>query len=73
VDRLLAKGYVARETAKQDRRQILVGLTALGRRAQGEYLAMRHAFCAEILGALEDEEGERMVAALERMRSALGD
>ena len=73
VDRLVARGHAGRAQGLEDRRQVLVTLTARGRRAQRSYLEVRRDSCAGVLGALDPKEGERLVALLARIRRALGD
>ena len=68
VDRLVARGYAERAHGAEDRREVIVSLTGRGRRAQREYLAVRQEVCAGMVDALECEEADRVVAALERIR-----
>jgi len=73
VDRLVARRYVRRAHGVEDRREVLAALTPRGRRAQQEYLEARMEMCAGMLRALGEEEGERLVEALARIRRALGE
>lgn len=72
VDRLVARRYARRAHGAEDRRQVLVALTARGRRAEQDYLEARMEMCAGMLGALAEEEGERFVASLAHIREGLG-
>ena len=64
VNRLEAGGYVRRERAQDDRREVLLALTAKGERVLGE-LALHHH--EELRGA-----GPALVAALRRVMAGEG-
>jgi DNA-binding MarR family transcriptional regulator len=71
VDRLDAAGLVKRNTAKPDRRSVLVRLTPAGRRMADEIEASRREFMAEILGTLEPRERKELVRLFSKMTEAL--
>ncbi len=64
VDRLAARGLVERRPDPEDRRGVLVSLTASGRRAVDAALDELLAHEREILGALDTAEATRLADAL---------
>ena len=64
VDRLAARGLVERRPDPNDRRGVLVSLTASGRRAVDAALDELLAHEREILGALDTAEATRLADAL---------
>jgi DNA-binding MarR family transcriptional regulator len=72
-DRLLRKGLIRRHRARADRREVLVSLTAAGRRVVDEATTRRRALLAEILGRLPAAEQAAVAAALEAFAAAAGE
>ena len=64
VDRLVARGLVERRPDPDDRRGVLVSLTASGRRTVDAALVELLAHEREILGALDTAEATRLADAL---------
>lgn len=56
VRRLLAKGFLERHFAPDDRRRSVLALSAAGRRVYGEVVPLARAFEARLLAALTREE-----------------
>ncbi|MFC8732733.1 MarR family winged helix-turn-helix transcriptional regulator [Luteimicrobium sp. NPDC057192] len=73
VDRLEARGLVAREVVPGDARGTLVVLTEEGARVQGE-VGRRHAeaIAAYVGGALDDDDLDALRALTGRLRDAQG-
>jgi MarR family transcriptional regulator, lower aerobic nicotinate degradation pathway regulator len=68
VDRLEARGLVAREADADDRRKLLVDLTAAGREIAQRNLAAAHAITQETLKPLNEAETHLLRSLLERLR-----
>ena len=69
VDRLVANGLVARKTDAQDRRRIVLTLTARGRRVHGEIDQVRRVTEEKFLTALSQEEATQFYAALDKLEA----
>lgn len=67
VARLVKLGLVERTADPQDRRAVLVGLTAQGRAQIGELTGERNAHFAELLARLSGEERHLLEAAVPAM------
>ncbi len=67
VDRLVAKGLVARESDKADRRRVVLTLTARGRKTYGEIDRRRRELDAEFLRVLSDAERKAFFATLDKL------
>lgn len=61
IDRLEAKGYVARSVSAKDRRAREVSLTGTGRRVLEEITPIVRAFQKDILTGLDDEESAEFI------------
>jgi DNA-binding MarR family transcriptional regulator len=70
VDRLAADGLVARHRG-DDGREVVLGLTAAGRRAARDVLAARAAVLTEALGALPAADRSALDRVLPRLLAAL--
>jgi DNA-binding MarR family transcriptional regulator len=70
ADRLTARGWVRRESDPDDRRVVRLALTEEGLRIAAERRTDRRARLQAMLGALEPEARERVVAALETLHQA---
>jgi DNA-binding MarR family transcriptional regulator len=68
VDRLVVRGFVLRLQDAEDRRKLLVDLTAEGRETTLRNLDAASAITRETLAPLEDEEARRLFALLAKMR-----
>jgi DNA-binding MarR family transcriptional regulator len=66
LDQLERDGYVTRRRSKEDRRQVFVALTDLGRETVATKLALWH---AKWLAALDGHSDEELVAAVRVMRT----
>jgi DNA-binding MarR family transcriptional regulator len=67
VDRLVAKGFVARKVDAADRRRIVLTLTARGRRVYTEIDQVRRAVEKKFLSVLTKDEFARFNAALGKL------
>lgn len=70
VDKLVARGFLGRSEAAEDRRRLQLGLTDLGRQAVGEISRTSHAYIESILAALSDEELSVLQQLLKRLLAA---
>lgn len=73
VDRLAARGFVARRTDPKDGRGILVSLTAQGRVAVDAAIADLLAAERDILSGVSDDEQGELAGLLRRLILGLGD
>ena len=69
VDRLVTNGLVARKVDAQDRRRIVLTLTARGRRVHSEIDQVRRVTEEKFLSVLTQEEAERFYAALDKLEA----
>jgi DNA-binding MarR family transcriptional regulator len=69
VDRLVDKGLVARKVDSEDRRRIVLTLTARGRRVFAEVDQIRRVVEEEFLSVLTKDELVRFNAALEKLEA----
>jgi len=69
VDRLVSKGFVARKVDFQDRRRIVLTLTARGRRVYTEVEQVRRAVEAKFLSVLTKEEFARFNALMDKLEA----
>ena len=70
VDKLVARGFLGRSEAADDRRRLQLELTDLGRQAVGEISRASHAYIESVLSALSDEELTNLQLLLSRVLSA---
>ncbi len=68
VDRLVVRGFVLRLQDAEDRRKLLVDLTAEGRETTLRNLDAAGAITRETLSPLDDEEARHLFALLAKMR-----
>jgi DNA-binding MarR family transcriptional regulator len=68
VDRLVVRGLVVRLQDAEDRRKLLVDLTAEGRETTLRNLDVAGAISRETLAPLDGEEAQRLFALLAKMR-----
>jgi DNA-binding MarR family transcriptional regulator len=71
VDRLEELGVAERRGAEDDRRAIVVGLTAEGERIVASVATQRQLFFCDVLEALEPNEREQLVRLTEKAALAL--
>lgn len=71
IDRLEQKGLVKRSPDPNDRRGVLIGLTAKGRRLVDRAVASRFEEARENLACLGDGESEPLAESLRKMLNAL--
>lgn len=64
VNGLVKKGYVERTRSEEDRRVVLISLTAKGRKAFMQHQCFHQAMIASIVEGLSDEEQEILEKAL---------
>jgi DNA-binding MarR family transcriptional regulator len=70
VDELCADGLVTRRTNPDDRRSVLLELTALGRKRSERLAAARQALFVRLLDRLTADERRLVVAGLDRLARA---
>jgi len=70
IDRLLDDGWVTRREDPQDRRRVLVELTAAGRRRLAPFYGPTAGIAGGVLASYADKELERILEFLERMRES---
>jgi DNA-binding MarR family transcriptional regulator len=68
VDRLVVRGFVLRLQDAEDRRKLLVDLTAEGRETTLRNLDAASAISRETLAPLEDDDARRLFALLAKIR-----
>jgi DNA-binding MarR family transcriptional regulator len=71
VDRLVAKGLVARQRSEQDRRVVSVALTDEGKRLHAERRQARRAMAEGMLGALDARDRATFVGLMRQIREAV--
>ncbi len=69
IDRLAAQGWVARREDPDDRRRVLVELTASGRRRSAPFYGPMARAAGEVLASYREKELELFLGLLERMRA----
>jgi len=67
VDQLVDKGLVARKVDREDRRRVVLTLTARGKRAYGEIDGMRRQVDVQFLSVLSETERRNLFAALDKL------
>lgn len=67
VDRLVARGLVARRADAADRRRVVLTLTAKGRRVYGDIDSRRREIDAEFLSVLTEAERRAFFATLDKL------
>jgi DNA-binding MarR family transcriptional regulator len=67
VDRLVAKGLVARKPDAADRRRVVLSLTARGRRVYAAIDRRRREIDVEFLSVLTEAERRNLFAALDKL------
>ncbi len=72
LDRIEAKGWVARERCTEDRRQVLVSITPAGLELLARMDETVNGADADALGMLDDADTERLIELLDRIRAGLG-
>jgi MarR family transcriptional regulator, organic hydroperoxide resistance regulator len=70
LSRLEHAGYIRRERDRQDRRRVLLRLTAKGRRVKGDNSMFDPARVRELLGSLRPRELEAALGGLETLARA---
>lgn len=69
VDRLVNRGLVARKVDKEDRRRVVLTLTARGRRVHAELDHVRRVVEAEFLSVLDPAELRGFLAAMDKLET----
>ncbi len=72
VDRLAAAGHLERTVAAHSRREVLLQLTASGRRLVRRHDAARQRIFAELLAVLEPEERDALLSGLRAVSRVTG-
>ena len=72
-DRLVKKGLVRRRGARNDRRQVRLGLTESGRHIVDAVTARRRQEIAELLATIPSETQRSVVTALTRLAESAGE
>jgi len=72
LDRIEAKGWVARERCAEDRRQVLVTITPAGLELLARMDDTVEGEDTDVLAMLDDAETERLIELLDRVRAGLG-
>jgi len=72
IDRLVAKGWVHRERARDDRRRVDCTISEEGRALLEELEDPVNHFDDELLGMLSADEQQQLVGMLDRIREGLG-
>lgn len=73
IDRLLTAGLVTRRANPVNRREVLLGLTATGRRVVRKATARRHAEITRIVRAMPPTQRHSLIAALRAFAAAAGE
>jgi DNA-binding MarR family transcriptional regulator len=73
VDRLARKGLVRRRTSSRDRRQVVLTLTAAGRRLVEDVTERRRAEIAAVMAAIPPERRDRVVESLSAFAEGAGE
>ena len=71
TDRLIRKGLIERQAAEHDRRTVLVALSGKGRRLVDQFRQRRREIFSRALAQLGEAERAEVVAALEKVVTAL--
>ncbi|WP_205745700.1 MarR family winged helix-turn-helix transcriptional regulator [Egibacter rhizosphaerae] len=71
IDTLEAKGMVTRQPHPEDRRRVLVALTAAGRELLESHYPHHYAMLEGVFGHLHDDELAELVVLLRRVRGAI--
>jgi DNA-binding MarR family transcriptional regulator len=71
VDRLVRAGLVERTRSPQDRRQVQLSLTDAGRMKMAEMPKPLQSGFLDRLGALDEQEQERLLSALEQLAAMM--
>lgn len=69
VDRLIAEGLVTRQQSAEDRRSVVIALTALGEERYQQGVALVQEFHAELSAMLSAEEKQHLGCLLEKLVS----
>jgi len=64
IDEMEQAGMVIRTRDKDDRRKVMVGLTAKGRKARDRFLELRQTFAKEMFVRLQKEDKEELLSSL---------
>jgi DNA-binding MarR family transcriptional regulator len=72
VDHLLGKGLVCRRPSEEDRRLVLVGLTALGQQVRRNLESARQDLLQTVLAETREDERPAILHALEKLIELTG-
>jgi len=64
IDEMEQAGMVKRTRNKDDRRKVMVGLTAKGRKVRDRFLELRQTFAKEMFVRLQKEDKEELLSSL---------
>jgi len=67
VDKLVAKRYIMRAHSEEDRRTVVIQLTALGQEAYQNYVDMKTDWSSRIITMLSPEESNLFIDLLEKI------
>ena len=73
VDRMVAGGWVERSGNPESRREVVIGLTAAGKRVVGSVTRRRHRDIAEILAAVPAEQRPLVLEGMRAFALAAGE
>lgn len=71
TDRLIRKGLIERQTSEDDRRAVLVALSAKGRCLVDQFRERRNAIFGAALSELSEEEQAQVVSSLQKVIAVL--
>jgi DNA-binding MarR family transcriptional regulator len=71
VDSLIKEGFAERAKDENDRRRVLVSLTARGKQVRDQFLSNRRALAMTIFARLNDDQKNELLASLEKVCSLL--
>jgi MarR family transcriptional regulator, 2-MHQ and catechol-resistance regulon repressor len=73
VDKLEEKGLVERVRSLEDRREVLIAITAKGNQTYSKGMDLHRQFVEKVLSALEADEARSLVSLLKRLAEASDD
>ena len=70
VDKLEERGLVERVRSREDRREVLIAITAKGNQTYSKGMDLHRQFVEKALSALEDDEAKSLVSLLKKLADA---